>query len=485
MLLEALKDYVFYCIVLFVSTTFAQENHYTNKVITGAELGYGFTVEYFDTFKVLTNSITNEKYALVCCGQALSNFTIGYHAVVNVPLTSVSIDQALTVLPFFELLGLTNKISAIQPTANVTSPCFANISDSPGGSTVDVVFTTHPSAAAFDTKPQYISVSSKDDSLTPIQQSAWIIFIGHFFELEQEAKSVFDQIQDKYNCHKSNLANSGSKNIAWTRYDSSNKVWTLQYDHYIHSLIKDAGMKLVVENNQSTTFQNLTLFQEAVRDVDYIIDGSDPINFRKDFAYGDWLSALGLTPNSNLYSFLTNQNVYRTDKMISKSGYSGDFHRTYDLCTCTLTMICSFFLRDIDWLIRHSARADLAISDIIHMVYNTYEPSYNTTWIRSFARLQSPVFITNTSYPSCTNTVQRWINTCTHGAFKPNSTMDGTSEKSVDSSTHSLSTGGKVGVAIGVVVGVAAIVIVGASVYRRRRFSSQPKEGSFVRMNDI
>ena len=85
-------------------------------------------------------------------------------------------------------------------------------------------------------------------------------------------------------------------------------------------------MKLVVKDNQSTVYQNVSLFQEAVRDVDYIIDASDSINTKRDFAYGDWLSALGLTPNSNRYSFLTNQDVYRTDKMISTTGQSGKKH---------------------------------------------------------------------------------------------------------------------------------------------------------------
>ncbi|KAI8359934.1 hypothetical protein EDC96DRAFT_429627, partial [Choanephora cucurbitarum] len=328
----------------------------------------GFTVDYFDTYKVLTNSITNEKYALVCCNQSLSNFTSGYHAVVNTPLSTVSVDQALSTLPFFELLGLSNRVLAIQPSANVTSPCYANISDSPGGNTVDAVFTTQSSTAAVNTKPQYISISSQANSLTPIQSG----------NIEQINKSTHNMC------------------------------------------LLSIGMKLVAKDNQSTVYQNVSLFQEAVRDVDYIIDASDSINTKKDFAYGDWLSALGLTPNSNMYSFLTNQDVYRTDKMISTTGQS-------------------------DWVIRHSARADLAISDIIHMVYNTYEPTYNTTWIRSFARLQSPTFITNTSYPSCTNTIQRLeMNTCAFAAFKPNTTIDVTPKKSKNPNIHQpLSTGGK------------------------------------------
>lgn len=83
------------------------------------------------------------------------------------------------------------------------------------------------------------------------------------------------------------------------------------------------GMKLVAANNQTTTFSNLTLFHGALHDVEFIIDDSPAANFKTNFAYGDWLSAGGLNPNTNTYAFLTSQSVYRTDKLISKTGFSG------------------------------------------------------------------------------------------------------------------------------------------------------------------
>lgn len=52
---------------------------------------------------------------------------------------------------------------------------------------------------------------------------------------------IYDQIAKNYECHKSNLAHSGSKNIAWTTYDIVNKAWSLRYDNYTSALIQDAG----------------------------------------------------------------------------------------------------------------------------------------------------------------------------------------------------------------------------------------------------
>lgn len=72
-------------------------------LITCIDSSNGFSVEYFDTYKVVYNLIKNEKYALVCCNNSLANFTIGYHAAVNTPLNNVGVDNELDSLPFFEV----------------------------------------------------------------------------------------------------------------------------------------------------------------------------------------------------------------------------------------------------------------------------------------------------------------------------------------------------------------------------------------------
>ncbi|CEP19384.1 hypothetical protein [Parasitella parasitica] len=448
-----------------IQLVMAQDN-YANKISIDASNGYGFTVQYFDNYKVVENMITNEKYALVCCNQSLANFSsAGYHAVVNTPLSNVGVDTELDSLPFFELLNLSTVVKSASPSANITSPCFAGVSDGPNSTTttvIDAIFTAHANKAGVDTKPQYISVSAGSETLSPIQQSAWIIFIAQFFEAEQKGLDIYNKIVANYECHKSNLAQSGSKNIAWTTYDVVNKAWTIRYDNYTSRLIQDAGMKLIATNNQTTTYSNLTLFHSALENVEFIIDDSAAANFKTDFAYGDWLSAGGFNPNTNSYAFLTTQNVYRTDKLISTTGFS-------------------------DWPIRHAARADIAIADVIHMVYNTYEPDYEMTWLRAFAQMGKTTFVSNSTYPSCTNPAERLaLDICSFEAFKPNATVDSRPHRSSNPNVQSgLSTGGKVGVAVGVVVGVVAISVVSLFAYKKHKYSAKPQEGSFYRMNDV
>jgi hypothetical protein len=138
----------------------------------------------------------------------------------------------------------------------------------------------------------------------------------------------------------------------------------------------------------------------------------------------------------------------------------------------------------IDWPIRHAARADLVIADVIHMVYNTYEPTYNMIWLRAFAQLDGSKFISNASYPSCTNPVERMnLDKCSLNLFKPNSTVDNSPQRSTNLDiSNGLSVGGKVGVAIGVVAGVAAFAVIGTFMYRRR---SVKKEGAFYKMDNM
>lgn len=121
------------------------------------------------------------------------------------------------------------------------------------------------------------------------------------------------------------------------------------------------------------------------------------------------------------------------------------------------------------------------IADVIHMVYNTYEPTYNMNWLRTFAQMRRPSFVSNLTYPSCTDPVPR-INTnlCAMGSFTPNSTVVSTPHTVTDS--PGLSAGGKAGIAVGVIVGVAAIAGFAIFKYKQKRV---PTEGTFVKMNDI
>lgn len=140
----------------------------------------------------------------------------------------------------------------------------------------------------------------------------------------------------------------------------------------------------------------------------------------------------------------------------------------------------------LDYAIRHYARADLAIFDIIHMVYPTYERSYNLTWLLAFARSGRPVYVSNASYPSCTDPGKR-LNSieCVAAPFDPRNNVTSNIPKPSTNPFihHGLSTGGKVGVAVGVIAAIAAITVIGTFVYRKTKHTQN--ERTFYRMQDM
>ncbi|KAG1145100.1 hypothetical protein G6F37_009730 [Rhizopus arrhizus] len=409
----------------FISIVLGQ-GYYKPKVILDSS--NGFLVEYFDNYKIVNNLLNNERYKLVCCGLSVDNQT-GFNGVFNTPVNNIAVDKALEALPFFELLNVTNQVQSTNPIDNVTSPCYANLTDSPKNTTNLITFTTQ------STLPQHVGVSADHYSLSPLQRASWLIYIAYFFDMENEANQLLHSLEKNYQCHQSNLKNSGAKNIAWT------------------------SMKLISVNNQTTAISNLTEFQNVLSSVDFVIDET-PQDVFKDFSFAGWLAAANLSPSAT-FSFINNKNVYRTDGLVNVKGYS-------------------------DYPIRSPARADLAISDIIHMVYNTYEPSYNMTWLRAFAQSARAVYVSNATYPSCTNPYERLlINPCSIAPFDPqnNNTITGPSDSKNSYVQHGLSTGGKVGIAIGVVAIVA--IIIGARFYFYRKNNPSSDGRMFFRMRDM
>lgn len=64
--------------------------------------------------------------------------------------------------------------------------------------------------------------------------------------MENEANQLLHSLKKNYQCHQSNLKNSGAKNIAWTSYDGNQ--WSLKHDNYTKSLVQDAGMCSRINN---------------------------------------------------------------------------------------------------------------------------------------------------------------------------------------------------------------------------------------------
>ncbi|KAF7722660.1 hypothetical protein EC973_002870 [Apophysomyces ossiformis] len=393
-----------------------------------------FSVEYRDYYKVLTNHITNEKYALVYCNKTLAD-TAGYHAVVNVPVQRVSVANALDILPFMELLGLQDKVTFIQDPKQVTSPCY-NVTDTIA-SHIDVVFTNKSNTDS-GTSPAYVSFSASDDSLSPLEKASWLVYVAFFFNQEGRAFVYFNDIMNNYLCHKNNLANAPSQTyVAWTKYDAPTKTWKLLRDPYYQQLMADAGVAKLLQPNsaQSADFTNLFEFHVQMQHAESVIDLT-PMEYLGDKEpYLQWLTLGGFNNDTDNYMepFKEKKRVFRMDGLTNANGYP-------------------------DWPERSPVRPDLALLDMIHLFYPDYNKDYQFTWVRNFAMLSDPRQINPSTYLACANPLAalNQANCVINDQFKP------------PNSPTQLSEGDKAGVSVGTIV--FFFLVLGAGIFLFRRY---------------
>lgn len=74
-----------------------------------------------------------------------------------------------------------------------------------------------------------------------MQKAKWIYFYSTFLNQEGLAMNVYQNIQNQYNCHKSNFAHVGQKLLAWVNYDPAASTWHINTDKYHNTLLSDAG----------------------------------------------------------------------------------------------------------------------------------------------------------------------------------------------------------------------------------------------------
>lgn len=125
----------------------------------------GYTIEYRNYYKIVTNTILGKTYCLVSGNQGVPE-GCSTESVIQVPVQSFSIDKdSYGVVPFIELLGLQNNVTKTD-TANMTSPCIKDGSADTSTNSPQLVFSSSSSFGA-----SYVAFSGNDDRLAPLQVS--------------------------------------------------------------------------------------------------------------------------------------------------------------------------------------------------------------------------------------------------------------------------------------------------------------------------
>lgn len=202
-------------------------------------------VEYFDTYKIVTNKQYDLTYLLYQCGTEIpaDQLDAGHEAILEIPLT----DVAITVTPmitYMEQLELRDEISTfLSDPAFVASPCFAadiesgevasldrgdeNVEPSlvgvnPPEDTNNITTfisgyeqTTESARPPFANTVIAVSESSEQTNNAIFE---WVKFFSVFFNQEKVANEVFEAAETRYQCVANNAA------VAMTDSESKSKL---------------------------------------------------------------------------------------------------------------------------------------------------------------------------------------------------------------------------------------------------------------------
>lgn len=366
----------------------------------------GFSVDYYNSYKIVTNKIANETYVLYQCGTAPpSADTIPAGAkVFQIPLTSISAPETVP-YAFLEILGVDDRVNDVS--TFVTSACGQKILEcgrvGPDAMTLDnntmLEETVGPSidglltSAAYSYPKSFAFSAAQDPGV--LNRIEWIKFLGTFFNLDKYASSIFDAIAQEYNEIKANATKAGEGKdapvIAWASHYlyETDESYQLSFAAYKDELTTDAGAALVdfealskIPGVRVSEFSNTTLefawdgdkagsfatkeeaktaFLKALSTVDAIVDETYTMDsakynlaaFQKEYNF--------TTQDVESMPWFTNKLIFRQDGLISETN-------------------------GVDWFEGALAQPHKELSDVVRIVNAARDPSaplsQDYTWLR-------------------------------------------------------------------------------------------------------
>lgn len=346
----------------------------TDGSSTVHKFGDRFLIEYFNTYKVVTNLVEDEKYVLAQCTYSpffaapVAHYpgTKGF----SIPLTSVA--SGYRTAAFLVELGLTDRV-AYASNASV-NPCLQQLGGC--GRYKDENITTRPTFMAhkLDTR-NTIAFSPFTGGQTPLESAEWVKFMAVFFNKEPEANAVYAEVSSAYNHLAAEVKKARGKGadwpvVAWMTVDE--EYITIFQDAHFEALTKDAGGRLVnisfakdipevegmmfADHGDGTLTLHMNIDEEAaeaftrrvLKDVDVVFDISHNHDFYLDQSkvYTKDQLLANLSPfdgdYQNLFKFMINNQIYRIDNRVGP--------------------------RETDFFEQGYARPDLVLKDLIQIL---------------------------------------------------------------------------------------------------------------------
>ncbi|KAI7839391.1 hypothetical protein COHA_006792 [Chlorella ohadii] len=385
--------------------------------VTQVNSSRGFSVEYFPTYKVVTNSIAGETYVLSQCGAQVppaDQFPAGTKFF-TVPLSSLSAPETVP-YAFVDFLGLTDRVHDVSP--YVSAPCGQALLECPGGSSrispdfmqlsnatyleeaVGPITDGLMATSAIADYPESFAVSAAQDPGV-LNRAEWVKFVALFFNQERAASDIFTALKAEYEATKASAASSTGKKpvVAWAQhfiYPGMGESYQISFAEYKAQYTEDAGGAMLdkdaiaavkgvkadpsaaefltftwdgSEGSFSTQAEAKAAFLDALKKADVIIDetyAENPTTYDSAALLKEW----GLTEaEAAALPAWANKKVFRPDGLLS-------LQRTPDFTDPSKTVDTY----GSDWFEGAIARPGKVLKDIVRAVQGQGQ---GFTWVRN------------------------------------------------------------------------------------------------------
>ncbi|KAJ2558065.1 hypothetical protein EV175_000976 [Coemansia sp. RSA 1933] len=326
-----------------ISSSETSDQYATKGTVKYATL---FTVEYQNTYKVLSDLSSNNTYVLYQCGSDKPSVS-GAQAYIAVPVNTTA-SWSTSVNVFLQALGVQNTLKNLGTASSVVSPCLQEL--------LEEVITpfndsneTAADAQELSNNVVFNMVDGEYDNTTNtvfsseyleasvLGRAEWLKFFAAFFNAEERANDLFSQIESNYECLASKAAadyNDIRPVVAWTsyaaptEYNNNTAYWQISYADYKYEIVRDAGARMLnTTGPDDTIFSTAQAFLAALKDVDIVIDESFV-----GYSYADLLTNYGISDSSSAgatYPWISAGRVFRPDRLQSTAGGSSWFETPY------------------------------------------------------------------------------------------------------------------------------------------------------------
>lgn len=432
---------------------------------TTVDSNIGFRVSYFDTYKVVENTVSNKTYVLYVCGTDKPG--VGAPGVsedvmfFQIPLTSVSVPETVP-FAYLEALEVVDRVHDVS--TFVTAACGQKLANKCGLAAPSYVDFTDMSLnqtalkeanAATDAillglgqEADLVLTFDAEDAPGVLERAQWIKYLGLFFNKEKQASDIYNAIEDSYTKISSRAKKNGESQptIAWVSHFSydGDEHYDVSLANYKQQFIEDSHGKNVADGSAEklvAAYPGARISAFSPTTVEFAWDGDNSFASQKEAqaAFLDFLSTVdGIIDET----YSADPKTYDFNKEFGLDSVSEDVLNGLSWYKPSLVYRIDGTLSEMngyDWFESSFVRPDLALKDVDRIVDSSRKGEAinegEFTWLRNIN--ENPTLLSPDSCKQLTSCSPDQIPVCPFVASCEDGGTRLLSEQPIDSDTGS------------------------------------------------